>query len=166
MEGKIYRYIVNNAEEILMSIALVIMSCSTFLQVFSRYVFHQPLVFTEELARYSYVWVASLSISMAAKHRRHLAINLFVEKLFSEKSQILLGILINIVTIIILIAFIPQSIKYCIFVRPLLSPALQISRLALAISLPIGYSLAVIRFILLLVEDIKKYKTLKTLTKS
>ena len=161
MEEKIYKYIANNIEEILISIAIAIMSCSVFLQILCRYILTEPLVFTEELSRYSYIWIASLSIALAAKKRSHLAINIFVKKMFSERSRVLLEILISMIAIVILIVFIPQSIKYCIFVRPLISPALRFSKLVIAISLPIGYALAVIRFIVVLVEDIKKYKMLK-----
>jgi len=161
MEEKIYKYIANNFEGVLISIAITIMTCSVFLQVLCRYILNEPLVFTEELSRYSYIWVASLSISLAAKQRSHLAIRFFVKKFISKRSQILLEILISIIAIVILIVFIPQSIKYCIFVRPLISPALRFSKMVIAVSLPIGYGLAVIRFIVVLIEDIKKYKMMK-----
>jgi len=50
-------------------------------QVVFRYVFNDPLVWSDELARYLFVWTAFLGWIVAARRRSHLAIGMLVTKL-------------------------------------------------------------------------------------
>src|SRR5438045_8497956 len=49
-------------------------------QVVSRYVFDRPLVWSDELARYLFVWCAFLGWIVAARRRSHLAIGVLAER--------------------------------------------------------------------------------------
>jgi TRAP-type C4-dicarboxylate transport system permease small subunit len=48
-----------------------------FVQVVLRYGFDRPLVWSDELARYLFVWCAFLGWVIAARRRSHLVVNLF-----------------------------------------------------------------------------------------
>jgi TRAP-type C4-dicarboxylate transport system permease small subunit len=48
-----------------------------FVQVILRYGFDRPLVWSDELARYLFVWCAFLGWMIAARRRSHLVVNLF-----------------------------------------------------------------------------------------
>jgi TRAP-type C4-dicarboxylate transport system permease small subunit len=150
-----------NIEDYIIAILLSLMTIFLFFQVFSRYVMTQPLVWTEEASRYTYIWIAMLCMAVGAKQRSHLAINFFVNLIFSEKIKIFLSIIINFIAIAMLIYFIPQSIRYCIFVQPIPTPALRISRMIVALALPVGYGFALIRFIIVLIQDIKSFRKLR-----
>ncbi|MCA0045056.1 TRAP transporter small permease [Celeribacter litoreus] len=50
-------------------IALVVLVGAVMLQVVARYVFKQPPVFTEELARYAMIWAGLIGASMSFKRR-------------------------------------------------------------------------------------------------
>lgn len=57
-------------------IALVaVMVAVSLAQVFWRYVFNDPLTWSEELARYAFVWIGYLSGWLAWKHRAHIALD-------------------------------------------------------------------------------------------
>jgi TRAP-type transport system small permease protein len=57
-------------------VALVaVMVAVSLAQVFWRYVFHDPLIWSEELARYAFVWIAYLSAWLTWKHRAHIALD-------------------------------------------------------------------------------------------
>jgi len=49
------------------------------LQVSCRYVLGSPLVWSEELARYLYIWVCFLGAPIALRRGNHIAITLFVD---------------------------------------------------------------------------------------
>jgi TRAP-type C4-dicarboxylate transport system permease small subunit len=49
-------------------------------QVVSRYVFDRPLVWSDELARYLFVWCAFFGWIVAARRRSHLAIGVLAER--------------------------------------------------------------------------------------
>ena len=50
-------------------------------QVVCRYVFNSPLVWSEELARLLFVWVAMLAWSLGSRRRSHIAVTYFAELL-------------------------------------------------------------------------------------
>ncbi len=54
---------------LLSGIALVVLVGAVILQVIARYVFNQPPVFTEELARYAMIWAGLIGASMSFKRR-------------------------------------------------------------------------------------------------
>ncbi len=50
-------------------------------QVVCRYVLNDPLVWSEELARLVFVWVAMLGWSLGSRRRSHIAITVFADRL-------------------------------------------------------------------------------------
>lgn len=51
----------------------MVLACTA--QVIWRYLFNDPLVWSEELARYLFIWIAYLSAWVAWKHRAHIALD-------------------------------------------------------------------------------------------
>lgn len=60
---------------------LVVIISMTFVQVVSRYVFNNSITWTEELARYSFVWCNMLAATAALRHVTHPSITLLQNKL-------------------------------------------------------------------------------------
>lgn len=57
---------------------------TTVLQVLTRYVLQRPLDWTEETARYVFVWLAMIGAGVAARDRVHFFVDLFLERLPSS----------------------------------------------------------------------------------
>lgn len=51
------------------------------IQVFTRYFFGRPLVWVEELAQYSFIWMVFIGAALGFKELRHIVIDTFVAKL-------------------------------------------------------------------------------------
>ena len=85
---------------------MFLMSIIIFVQVVMRYVFHSSLTWSEEMARYLFVWLVYFSVAYTAKKEAHIridaAINIYPKKssywllqsslrqhplLFSRRSQ-------------------------------------------------------------------------------
>lgn len=62
-----------------------------FMQVFNRFILKQPLSWSEELARYLFIILVFIGISVATKARAHFGIDFFLAK-FSPSMQRLVGI--------------------------------------------------------------------------
>lgn len=62
-------------EDIMLVALLAAMSLLIFVQVIMRYVFNNSLSWSEELARYMFVWMVYLAIGYAAKERKHIKID-------------------------------------------------------------------------------------------
>lgn len=57
------------------------MTITTFLQVVCRYVFNSPLVWSEELARYLFVWIALVGAGAAVRTGGHFGLDLLYRNL-------------------------------------------------------------------------------------
>lgn len=66
---------------VLGEVLLAVLVATTLLQVLSRYVLRQPFDWTEEAARYIFVWVGMLGAGMAAKDRAHFFVDLLLERM-------------------------------------------------------------------------------------
>lgn len=78
MNNKLFKFINEaNLAAILMGLMLVMMAY----QIVTRYVFNNPSDWTEEVMRYTYVWIVFLGSSAALADKSHVAITLLADKL-------------------------------------------------------------------------------------
>jgi TRAP-type C4-dicarboxylate transport system permease small subunit len=77
---------------VLMSFMLLLTSAN----VFGRYVLKHSIFFSEEMARFLFVWVVFLGAAIIIKDKGHVAVNFFAERLNGRKSGKLLEIFIGI----------------------------------------------------------------------
>ena len=66
---------VNRLIEIVLIIIFALLVLDVLLQVFSRYVFRTSFAFTEELARFSLIWMSILGAAYLNAKREHLAMD-------------------------------------------------------------------------------------------
>lgn len=59
----------------LLILGVTLMTAATLTQVFSRYILQDPLGWSEEFARFIFVWVSYLAAWLAWKHRAHIAVD-------------------------------------------------------------------------------------------
>jgi TRAP-type C4-dicarboxylate transport system permease small subunit len=59
------------------------------LQIFFRYVFSAPLTWTEELARYLYIWACWCGAPVAMRRGNHVVITVLTERLPRQVAQVL-----------------------------------------------------------------------------
>lgn len=150
-------YLLEHIEEVTATIFLAIMCLFVFMQLISRYVLKDPLLFTEEVARFSYVWVTFIGLSLAAKTREHISINVFVQRLPS-KTRKRINIVAHFVSFVILSYLFYWGVVFANFNKMMISPALEFSLLIVYISFPIGTAMAAIRTLQMLVEEVRQLK--------
>ena len=66
---------------IFLVILLVLMVLAVLWQIFSRYLMNSPSSFTEELARFLFIWIGILGAAYASGQQSHLAIDILPPKL-------------------------------------------------------------------------------------
>lgn len=69
---------IEKAVAVILLLAILIL---TFGQVVARFLFHSPFFWTEELARFSYVWLSFIASVFVVAERSHIAIQLFENRL-------------------------------------------------------------------------------------
>tara|TARA_B100001250_G_C19310007_1_gene575804 strand:- start:68 stop:547 length:480 start_codon:yes stop_codon:yes gene_type:complete len=137
--------------EITLCILLIAIVIITFIQVLFRYVFQLSLAWTEELARFVFLWLASLSIAYAFKLKSHFALTFLIDRMNMEYKRILYFI-VNGVMLTFLIIFVWTATEYNVSVISQIGPSTGLSMFVPYSSLIIG-GLLMIYYIL---QDVLK----------
>ena len=86
---------------VVLCVGLVI---SVVWQVFSRYVLNDPSAFTDETARFLFIWVGLVGAAYGLGKKKHLAIDLLLMKLeTSPKKQAFLQFIINLISVFFIV---------------------------------------------------------------
>lgn len=141
--------IFDNLEEYLLVFALGSMVIYIFIQIIFRYIFSLPLAWSEELSRFTFVWLIYLGASLAVKRSRHLRVDaaLFLYPKAFRPYVTLLGDLLFLLFAIV-IAKETATLAYTItFIRPQVSPAMQIPMGLAYLAIPVSFGLMICRII-------------------
>jgi TRAP-type C4-dicarboxylate transport system permease small subunit len=106
-------------------------------QVFSRFVLKNPSSFTEELARYSLVWLGILGASYVAGQKMHLAIDLLSLNL-KGKAKIYLEIFIQAAILFFALVVMVIGGYRLVYIT------LGLNQISAALQIPLGYVYLVI----------------------
>ncbi len=106
-------------------IILVLLNLIVGVQVFSRYVLNHSLYWSEELARYLFIWLVFLSAAVVLRKDRHIQVSVFVDMLPAsiKRAIIVLGDLLMIG--FVLVVFV-EGIRLASMVRTVLTAAMEI----------------------------------------
>ena len=140
--------------------AIAVMGIVLILQVFSRYVLGKPLTWSEELARYIFIWIAFIGASYGVKNHLHIEMEV-IFKLLPKKVQLILQVVFNLIAIGCFAYLIPGAILYTTQQTTIESPILPIPMSYVVISVPIGCVLVILRIILDTIRVIRT-KEIKT----
>ena len=132
-----------------------IMVLTVLLGVFFRYIIHNSLSWSEELARYLMIWAALLSISVGIKYKEHVGIQLILRKLPMGIARFI-NILVNLIILFFLGVLSYKGIIVTIKALPQLSLGLGISMFWPLLSIPVAGVLAIIQQILQIVLSLRK----------
>ena len=134
-------------------IAIVaVMTVVVFLQVLYRYVFAQSLQWSEELARYLFVWLSIFGAALALQKKGHFGLDLFYKTL-STRSQrfIKFPVYLLMGTVVFVILFHGIILVQKTALQE--SPAMGISMAWAYSSLPVGGALMAIHLIALSLKE-------------
>ena len=148
--------IVSKIEELIAVIGLSAMSIITIVAVFFRYVLQNPIIWSEEAARYLMVWSTLLGISIATRQKAHLGIDILVS-MAPKKAQRALEITSGALMIVM---FVFLTFVSVLFIQNAMktgnvSPMLRIPFYLIYLALPIGFGLSAIRSVQNLVDIIR-----------
>ena len=90
---KVLKWLDANLEKYCCVVLMSLMTLIIFIQVVARYVFQNSLSWSEELARYLFIWLVYLGISYGCQMRKHIkidaALGLFPKKI--RKFVVIIG---------------------------------------------------------------------------
>ncbi|WP_010531974.1 TRAP transporter small permease [Lentibacillus jeotgali] len=125
---KILRWLDEHLEEYI----LIALSCFTvaviFLQVFMRFILSDSLSWSEEIARYAFIWMIYIGVSYGVKKQKHLGVDAFA-MLFEKTGKIVIGIIANICFLIFAVVITVYGVEI----------VTKITRESAALQLPMGW---------------------------
>ncbi len=84
--------------DIVVVVLFIIIFAVVLLQIFFRYVLNSPLVWSEELSRYLFIWISFLGWTLATRHKTHIKVE-FALKALPEKMQFVVKVITQIIVI-------------------------------------------------------------------
>ena len=123
-----------------------------FLGVVSRYVFHKPLQWTDELSATQFIWLAMLGAVIAFRWPGHMRMTAFVSSGSLARRRYFDTFAVS-VSVGFLAFILKPAIKFALEEVPITTPALQISNAWHAAALPMGIGLMLVIGVLRLLEQ-------------
>jgi TRAP-type C4-dicarboxylate transport system permease small subunit len=100
---------VAKAEAAVIVFLVAMLTAVTFAQVCARYVLGDPLIWSEEAARYLFVWVSMLGAALALREGGHFGLDLLIRRAPALKPA--LGPIVTIVTALLLLILLKTGIE-------------------------------------------------------
>ncbi len=151
-----------NFEKIFLIIGLLSIIFIISFQTFYRYVITAfsdsagAAVWTEELARFIFIWISYLALPIAIKTRSSIRVDIIYDKLsprWQQVSWIVVDIAFLVLTLVVLAAGIDLMVKQ--LQRPTFSAAMGVPYIIPYAILPLGFGLKVLRLLQMLYKQVK-----------
>lgn len=155
---KIIRWLDRHIEELLLTIFSSVMVVVIFVQVVMRQL-DSSLSWSEEMARFCFIWLIYIGISYGVKKQRHIKVDV-VLLMLNEKGKIILNMISNLLFVVfaLFVIYYGFDIASKLLEFGQKSPALQIPMGLVYMATPVGMGLTLIRLIQNL---IKQFRTLQ-----
>jgi TRAP-type C4-dicarboxylate transport system permease small subunit len=135
--------------ELVIGVSLtVVMVAAVFLQVVFRYVVNQPLSWSEELARYIFVWASMLGASMGIKKKSHFSLDALL-KLFPRSQKKALEIILYCLMSVFLIILVYYGTQFSRELYVQTAPGLNITMAIPYAAMPVGGMLMLLHILLM-----------------
>lgn len=147
MKRKVFFYL-NHIEEIIAGILFVLMVIIINVEIFNRYFLLSPGAYSEEIAKYLFIWSVFFAMVYAVKENAHIVTNII-----PDKTPIHILKIIEITSTVIFILFSifmiyygwVYTVKMYQFER--LSEAMGAPLYYFCVSVPVGFSLVLLRLV-------------------
>ncbi len=155
----IIKWLDTNTERVILLILLVTMSIVTILQVFMRYVLENSLSWSEELARFAFIWLIYIGISYGVKKAKHIRVEALLT-VFKLRGKYF----INLVAHLLFLFFAVYAVYYGFTIFEAIhqsgqrAPSLGIPMSIMYLGMPIGMLLTSIRLVQRIVLETRAYR--------
>jgi len=119
----------------------------------SRYVFNNPLLWTEEAARYLMIWMALVGASITLKRREHVGIEFLISK-FRPVIRLIIKLITDVFILYFLYILTKEGYIMALEAKGQLSPALRISMFWPLLSVPVMGIFTAVQLILQMIIDV------------
>lgn len=141
-------------EEALAAILLVFAFVVIALQIVTRFVFRDPMFWTEEAARYAFVWLVALGAAEGVTARTHITMDI-VPRMLPKRVQLILRLFLDLLVLTALLVLVYYGIFGAMRAHKVMSIAIGVPESWLYGALPVFGLLAAIRILLVMARDVR-----------
>ena len=142
-------------EEILISLFMGYFVFATVFQVIARFVLKFPAPWTEETAKYAFIWMTFIGSAVAVKNGSHVKVDILENALKGKaKSFVYWSTMLVFLGFMIWMTAAGVEMVQTLIAKPQQSPVLNISMAYVYGAMPVGLGLTVLRIIQLMVKKI------------
>lgn len=156
---QLLHYLDQNLELLFMTFFYSILCLSVFLQIITR-ILVASFSWTEEVARFSFVWFTFFGVSYCIKEHSHIYFDLILNR-FGEKTQMVMQICIDLVMAAVFLSVLYLCKDFILFSYKKKAPALNVTIAVVNASVIFGMLCCLMRSAQNAMKGIKKLKTLK-----
>jgi tripartite ATP-independent transporter DctM subunit len=142
---------IGGAVEAMAALLVLAEICVLFAGVVSRYVFHAPLVWSDELASILFLWLSMLGAVVALRRGEHMRMTALVQKV-QPQTRAMLDAFAIAASVAFLVLIIWPSIDYAHEESFIVTPALEISNAWRAAAIPAGIGIMLVMALLRLLR--------------
>lgn len=136
----------NALEDFLVMFIIAVMGAVLALQVAMRYLFNHPLIWSEEMARYLFVWMTFIGASYGVRHGIHINMALLFDK-FPRPLKLVSHLFTNLAAAAVFAALIPAGWRFVEDQSFIASSAMQIPMSWVFAAVPVGCVLVTARLL-------------------
>lgn len=133
--------------EVAAAALLIVMITMVLANVFFRYVLAKPLIWGDEVASISFIWMAMLGAALAVDRHEHMRLTVFLP-LLPDRIARIAEIAGQVLVCVLLLRLLPVAVEYAFEESYVTSPALQIAMSWRASALPAGIALMTVLMVL------------------
>ncbi|MDQ0338285.1 TRAP-type C4-dicarboxylate transport system permease small subunit [Caldalkalibacillus uzonensis] len=154
---KVLRWLDEHLEEYMLILLSVIAVVIVFYQVFMRYVMGDSSRWSEELARYLFIWLIYIGISYGVKRQRHISVDA-LSMVLSARGKVILNIIANMLFLFfaVFMVFYGYQVMMYIFDRGQTSAGLGLPMGYVYAAGPVGMALTSVRLIQHLIKQFRR----------
>ncbi len=149
--------LVNTGIEKLSSFLMIFLLFLTFSNVIGRYVFNKSIYFSDELARFMFVWIVFLGIAKIVKDKRQVSVSILAEKFAGSIKGVVLETFTAAFGLLFLVITFIGGVQLTMTMNLYSSAALGIPMGYVYFAVPIGAGLTIIYHITNYVEYLMEY---------
>ena len=143
--------VINGVVRWVVIVLMLFMTVAVCLQILFRYVFNVPLGWTEEVARFAFVWVSFFGASALMRVREHINVTIFLDR-FPPRLRAAAGFFANIGAVICVYFFLVGGIALATNEWRQLAPATQIPMGWVYLVIPVSSGLMAIWVVIQTIE--------------
>jgi TRAP-type C4-dicarboxylate transport system permease small subunit len=133
-------------EEGFIMVCFAVMGLVLALQIFMRYVLNMPLIWSEEMARYLFVWATFIGAGYGVRNKIHICVEFFYSRM-PRRVKLAITLLTNTFCILIFAYLIPYGIDKVKTQWHIGSSAMEIPMSFVFAAVPIGCFIVCLRLL-------------------